>query len=482
MSPKVEALAEELETMRSEITELDAVEEPTDEQALRYEELLKDWDSKKADHDKLVERAEKVAAVRTAALNPGNIERGFSAPNVTVRQDPFENLEALRFNMDAPYAPSLDDDEAIIARAVTAFTDKEYRVRGVSDKQLETLVEKLETIPGVARHALLHGSKAYRSAFKQYLQSQGNTPLYSAEETDAVRTALSLTGANGGYTLPTLLDPTLIRTGTAVKDNLRAISRVISGTQNVWHGVSVGNVTSYWTAEATAMTEGSPTLSNPSVTAYKLTAWLTGSYEIFEDSDLQSQLPGLIAESFSFKEQTAFISGDGTTSPQGIVTAISATAGSTVTATTRGSFTSASAVDVFALVNAVTPRYEDTSTWVASKQTFNLIRQMSTASQGSYFWTNFNNDTVGQGGNQPLLGSPILQASDMGSTYTSGTVFAILGDFSQYVIYDRIGTSVEFVPQVFNSSGLPLGQRGLVAHKRVGAAPTDINAFRFLKG
>lgn len=478
-------LAEILErqsAVRAELLEIEEITEPTEDDATRQTALLDEFDTLDAERAPLAERAERVARVRAAAATPGNIEPAFSAPNFTPKSDPFENVAALRFSHDAPYAPDLDDDHVIISRAVTAFTDKEYRARGVSDKQLEVLVEKLENVPGAARHALAHGSPAYRSAFKTFLKSHGETPMYNPAEMEAVRASLALGGSTGGYTLPTLLDPTLIRTGTAVKDNLRTISRVISGTQNVWHGVSVGNVTSYWTAEASAMTDGTPTFSNPSITAYKLTAFLTGSYEIFEDSDLQGQMPGLIAESFSFKEQTAFVSGDGSTSPQGIVTAISATAASTVTATTRGSFTTASAVDVFDLLNAVTPRYEDTVTWVASKSTFNTIRQMSTGSQGSYFWTNFNQDTVGQGGNQPLLGSPILQASDMGTTYTSGTVFAILGDFSQYVIYDRIGTSVEFIPQIFNSSGLPIGQRGLVAHKRVGAAPTDINAFRFLKG
>lgn len=224
------------------------------------------------------------------------------------------------------------------------------------------------------------------------------------------------------------------------------------------------------------MTDGSPTLASPSVTAAMLTAYVTGSYEIFEDSSSQAQLPGLIGESFGFAEADAFISGSGSNAPKGIVTAISGTAGDTVTATTRGSFTTASAVDVFALLNAVPSRYEDNANWVANKQTFNTIKQMSTGSNGSYFWSDFN-AAIGN----PLLGSPILQSSAMPTTTVSGTVLIVLGDFSQFVIYDRIGTTVEFVQNVVDGSGLPTGQRGLIAHKRVGSDVTDINAFRFLK-
>ena len=460
-----EILAGALDALRSEITELDAVEEPTDEQAARMEAILPEWDTKKAEHDRLVARAEKVEAVRSADIKPTNREAGFGAPNVIVRTDPFDNMDAVR------HTP----DDMLVDRARSAFEDAK-QTRGVSDKAVEAVLDRIENIPGAARHALVHGSPAYRSAFAEYLKTQGQNPLYSPEQQDAVRASLSLTGANGGYTLPTLLDPTLIHTGTAVRNPIRDIARVVEGTQNVWHGVSVGNVATYWVAENSALTDGTPTMASPAITAGKLTAYVTGSYEIFEDSNLQSQLPGLIAESFSYAEQTAFISGSGSNGPKGIVTAISATAGSTVTATTRGAFTTASAVDVFALLGSLPSRYEDNATWVANKSFFNIVRQMSTGSNGSYFWSDLN---AGIGMN--LLGSPVKQASDMTNATVSGTVGAVLGDFSQYVIYDRLGTQVEFVQNVVDSSGLPLGQRGLIAHKRVGGDVTDVNAFRFLK-
>jgi HK97 family phage major capsid protein len=244
----------------------------------------------------------------------------------------------------------------------------------------------------------------------------------------------------------------------------------------VWHGVTAGAVTTYWVAENTALTDGTPAFGGPTVTAAKLTAYVTASYEIFEDSNLQAQLPGLISEEFDYAEEAAFVSGSGSGAPKGIITAISGTAGSTVTATTRGTFDSTSAVDVFALVNAVPSRFEDNSTWVANKATFNRIKQMSTGAQGSYFWTDFN-AAIGS----PLLGSPIAQSSTMSAGQTSGTVCVILGDWSRFLVYDRLGTSVEFIANVVQGDGLPTGTRGLVAHKRVGSDCLDINAFRFIK-
>ena len=468
MDPKIEALRLKVEALRSEIAELDALETPSDEQTVRFDAALAEFDTEKASYDAAVTRSLKVEAVRSAALaEPAKREAGFSAPSVHVKRSPFEDLGSLRY--------AAPDDEAVISRAVEAMTDTKYRMGGISTASREAVVEAIENIPGVARHALTFGSPEYMSAFRSWISSGGN-PVYTSEEADAVRAALALSGSTGGYTLPTLLDPTLIKTGTAVKNPIRELARIVTGTQNVWNGVSVGNVTTAWKGEAAAFTEGSPTFSNPSITARNLTAYLTASYEIFEDSSLQSSMPGLIAEAFSFAEQTAFVSGNGTTAPKGVITAISATAGSTVTATTRGTFSSASAVDVFAVLNAVATRYEDSATWVANKATFNTIRQMSTGSNGSLFWTDLNAATP-----PSLLGSPIAASSDMVSATTSGNILAILGDFNQFVIYDRIGTMLEFMQNVVDGSGIPTGQRGLIAHKRVGSDCTDINAFRFLK-
>jgi HK97 family phage major capsid protein len=432
--------------------------------ATRSAELIAEWDALEAERP----AAEKMEAIRAAVIDPKNRENGFGAGvNVQVKQDPFENLDALRY-----VDPNSDD---VIARAITGIS--EVRSRFTRDEDRQAAVRAIEQIPGAAVHALVHGSEAYRSAFQRWGGAQGQNPLYTPEEAEAVRTALSLTGANGGYTLPTLFDPTLIKTGTAVKSPIREISRVESITQNVWHGVSVGNVTAYWTAEAADFTDGSPVVSNPSVTAQKLTAYVPGSYEIFEDSNLLMQLPGLIAEGMSYVEQTAFVSGNGTTQPLGVITAISATAASTVTATTRGSFTTASSVDIFALLNSVAPRYEDSVKWVGNKASWNVVRQMSPSGAGSLFWGDLS---VGRPAN--LLGADVINVSAMSAATTSGTVLLILGDFSQYLIVDRIGTTVEFVQNVYNgTTNLPTGQRALVAHKRVGGAPTDINAFRFLK-
>ena len=470
---RITELAAELEGLRAEIAELKTVEEPTEDQSARMDAILVEWDEKEAAHTAAVERAEKIQKIETAALKELNREAGFGAPAVHVTRDAFEGVENVRMTVDADGRTRMGSDE-IIERAQRAFDGKQ---RGVKAEHLEALMERIETVPGAAEYALVHGSPAYRSGFQEFMRSQGQNMMYTGEQQAAIRASLALGNSTGGYSLPTLLDPTLIHTGAATKNPIRRLARVETGTQNVWHGVSVGNVTVYRKGEGSAFTDGTPTFAGPSVTASLLSAYVTGSYEIFEDSALQSQLPGLIGEAFDYKEGTEFITGSGSGAPLGIVTAISATAGCTVTATTRGAFTTASGVDVFALLNSVTSRYEESVVWVANKATFNTIKQMPAgAGATSSIWPNYE---AGLGA--PLLGSPTASSSDMSAATTSGTALIVLGDFSQYVIYDRIGTSVEFVQNVVNGDGLPTGQRGLLAHKRNGADVTDLNAFKFLK-
>lgn len=458
----IQASAEALEALRSEIAELDALTDPTDEQTARFADALTEWDTRKADHDALVARAEKVAQIRAAALDPANVERAFHAPAVHVQRDPFEDLDRVRF-MD----PAGSEVRSLALKAVEATASR------ASEAHVSEAMRKIEQINGVASLALATASPQYRAAFGTWLRAQGQNPLYSQEEAAAVRAALSLTNSTGGFTLPFLLDPTIILTGTATKNPIRRIARVEQGTQNKWNGVSAGNVTAYWTAEAGAFTEGSPTFAQPTVTAAKITAYVKGSFEIWDDSTLQSQMPALIGDAFDLTEAAAFISGSGSGAPKGIVTAISATAGSTVTATTRGSFGS---VDLFAVSDALPTRYEDSSTWVANKKTYSAIRQFSTSSTGALFWSDLGTATP-----NTLLESPYVKAADMASALTSGTVLMILGDWSQFLIYDRIGTTVEFDSIVVNGDGLPTGERALVAYKRVGSDVTDVNAFRFLK-
>lgn len=429
----------------------------SDEQQTRWDAL----DTEAAEIRQNIEKAE--ADVARAARVAESRARWGSVTVAPTKGDAFD-LNEVR---------SLRGEE-LVDRAKSAF-DGTYSRK--SPDAVSEIVRKLDVMGGedLARYMLVNGSPAYRSAFSEWMTAQaGNRqPVFTQAQAEAMRASMSLTSANGGYALPTLLDPTLIKTGTATKNPVRRIARVEQGTQDKWNGVTVGNVSTAWKAEGSAFTDGSPTMGGVQVDAAMLTAYVTGSYEIFGDSNLLGQLPGLIGEAIDFAESTAFISGSGSNAPYGIVTAVSGTAGSLVTVTTRGTFSSASSADTLAMFNALPVRYEDSSTWLMNKATYLTMAQQVIGTTGVRVVDITNRDVV--------LDSPVVRASDLPSATTSGNILAVLGDFSQYIIYDRLGVNVEFIPNVVDGSGIPTGQRGLVAYKRVGANVADVNAFRLLK-
>ena len=94
--------------------------------------------------------------------------------------------------------------------------------------------------------------------------------------------------------------------------------------------------------------------------------------------------------------------------------------------------------------------------------------------------------TFDSGSGQPrLFGRPVLQSSYCDSfTGTTGAVnYALVGDFSRFVICHRSGLDVELVhgiPDFSHGSNLPTGQIGIFGMSRFGSDVVDTNAFRVL--
>jgi pectate lyase len=70
-----------------------------------------------------------------------------------------------------------------------------------------------------------------------------------------------------------------------------------------------------------------------------------------------------------------------------------------------------------------------------------------------------------------VLGWPMYENGSMDGTLTGSAAdyTVVSGDFSQYCIVDRVGTSIEVVQNVFGTNHRPTGQRGFYMHFRVGA-------------
>ena len=101
------------------------------------------------------------------------------------------------------------------------------------------------------------------------------------------------------------------------------------------------------------------------------------------------------------------------------------------------------------------------------------------SSGGAGLWERVGNDRPAQ-----LLGRPVGEAEAMDGAIdaaaTADNFVLAFGNFDNYVIADRVGMSIEFIPHLFGANQRPTGQRGWYAYYRVGANVVDPGAFKVL--
>lgn len=355
------------------------------------------------------------------------------------------------------------------ARALDAVEQMPH----ATDKVREAATNLIEHgAPENARFALESSSPAYMTAFTKMIRAKGKAML-NDEERDALTRAMSLTDAAGGFLIPFQLDPTVILTANGSSNPVRRLARVVNATGDVWNGISSAGVTGSWDAEAAEVSDDAPTIAQPTVPIYKGAIFVPISLEARED---EANVAGEVARMIAFEkdrmESVAFITGSGTGEPTGIVTALTGTA-SVVASATADTFAIA---DVYALDGALPSRYADNASWLAHRAIANLVRRFDT-SGGAGLWT-----TLGNGLPQELLGRPYYPAEAMDSTVTAlaDNFIAVYGDFQNYVIADRVGTTIDYIPHLFGANRRPTGQSGWYAHFRVGADSVNDGAFRML--
>ena len=337
----------------------------------------------------------------------------------------------------------------------------------------------------VARMILGTGSPAYRRAFNKYLRG---VPL-SAEEQRAAALAVTGTTTTGGYMVPYVFDPTFINIGAHTSINpYRAVCRVVTlASGNNWKAVTSSAVTAAYNTEAAAETEQGPTIGQPSWTVQRASAFATVSIETLEDRpDIGDELGVLFQEAKDNLEENQFSVGVGTTVyPQGV-----ALDGAFTAVTTAVNDTTA-ITDTTLIETALPLRHRMNAVWFMSRSTQRQLEALDTT--GYYFKQPGQgfamgspqpvNSPIGRNGTT-LLGYPIYEAPSIPSTLTTNAaILAVLFNPNFYVIVDRVGMSVEVIPQMLNGAtpSFPTGQRGIFAMWRNTARVVAADGGRQLK-
>lgn len=147
--------------------------------------------------------------------------------------------------------------------------------------------------------------------------------------------------------------------------------------------------------------------------------------------DLEKYLTERMSRSFALAEDSAFISGDGSTQPHGL---LHPTAGAETGVTTE----SLSYDDVIDLFFSVKPEYRKKATWVMNDRTALVLRKLKD-DDSMYLWDGSHDD---------LLGRPVVICNDM-PDIEAGSNTVLFGDFAYYWIIDRSPISSRALKELF---------------------------------
>jgi len=440
------------------------------------DDIREEWDSLNEEYERHAkaiketeERRSRVSALVEGAVDSARVERHKpTAPAVHIQTKNIWDFAEARAE-----ARSVEDLPAIYRdRAKRAIEVARYSGANREDAQTraEQLLDTIDDKNGtLAQRLLATGSPLYERAFGKALE-QLSTGGLTPEEQRALAVG---TNNKGGYAVPFALDPTIILTNDGATNPLRRIARVEQITTKAWQGVTSAGVTVTRAAEAAQVAEASPTLAQPVVTPKRVHGFIPFSIEVDQDwTQLRSEMSRLLADAKDVEEAASFITGDGTTGqqPGGIPTTLDSST-SHVAEGTGGTFADS---DVYKLEEELPVRFRDRASFLANKSVYNKIRQFAD-NDGHDLW-----ERIGAGQPAQLLGYNAYEASAMASPGTATNLYLLFGDFSQFLIVDRVGMDVELVPHLFGADRRPTGQRGLYAIWRNDSKVLVDNAFRVL--
>lgn len=462
---RIEELRQSVASHKQEIERLADLTDITPEQDLELSDHLDGIERDRTELEVLEARAARIAAAR-------NVE--------TTRSSGVDGFQIMR---------KTEHEINIRTASTTEIRDAALKIvdrdgQGLATRQGDHLDTLLRTRNGntdgskIAKRLLLTETDAYRSAFMKAVTSP--QPTWTSEEAramDEFRAMSEGVDTAGGFGIPVLIDPSIILTSGAGAAPVLDLARVVTITTDEWKGVSSAGMSWSYDGEGTEVSDDSPTLAQPTVPVYTARGFIPYSIEVGQD------YPGFAAEMRRLLDQgyidlvaNATINGTGSSQPTGIFTALDANTNVEVVVTTDGTF---SAVDLLKVWKSVPERYRGSSTWIMSTDVENEIRSFSANDTGAYYTVNLAEGGIGQ-----LFGRPV-RTTDYAPEFTGTTGAAnilVVGDFSQFLVAQRAGMSIELIPHLFGTTnGRPTGQRGWFAYARHGFDSVNDLGFRLLQ-
>ena len=251
--------------------------------------------------------------------------------------------------------------------------------------------------------------------------------------------------ALGGYAVPFALDRKIL---TKVRD-LNVMRRLCSSqsvsTPETYWNVDLGGTDAGWVGELTPRPNTNvPQLARAGITWGEIYANPKASYRLLDDAlfNVESWYSQKVAETFADYEEEAFLTGNGTNKPKGLLSYdFAATADAsrdfgTFQKITSATLTADTIIDLYYSLRQV---YRGNNTaWLMNPSTIQALRKLKDGNQ-NYIWI----DNIANGMVGTLLGRPVYESRFMPDFSTAGNKAILFGDFKKaYTIFDLHGLRI----------------------------------------
>ena len=401
-------------------------------------------------------------------------------------EETVEDEVTLKHVADALEAKSIQTD-ALIETKATA-TDLEA-VKSESEAQIKSLTEKLEVLEAKSSRPTL-STKSVKET--NTMENKDLLGTFARKGVDGLRAKAAdvqiSVDAQGGCALPTEVASSIIALQHERSPIRSLVGGISTSTTDYSQLVSIGGAASGWVGETAARPNtGSPELAKISAVFGEVYASPKAYQHVLEDSffNVEAWLAAEVAREFSEQENQAFLDGNGTNKPVGILNGLDTTAAYTAGDAARdfgkyqviksGAATSLGATSdaVINLLRSVVLNtktgYLAGSKFMMNRATHNVLVDLKT-SDGEYFLQR----NITEAAASRIFGFEIVINDDM-ADIGAGNMPIIFGDFGAgYQVVDRVGVSMLRDPYSAH------GAVSFYTRKRVGSMLLNTEALKVI--
>ena len=318
------------------------------------------------------------------------------------------------------------------------YAEHLHRISDALDQHKRRMdaVETAVGRPGVELSGVktLADDAEYKAAFRNYLRKGMDAGLEHLQ----LKSLSVGTDADGGYLVTPSMTQTIVQivNESSPMRKLASVETISSDSLDLIE--DSGSMTAAWVAETADRTDtDNAQIGKNTIDTFEMYAQPKATQKLIDDAsiDIERWVAEKVAERFSRLEATAFISGNGTSQPKGILSYAAGTSFGQIQQIASGTAAEVTADGLVKLYYALKDEYAKRATFLMHRTVVQAVRLLKEATTNQYLWQ----PGLAAGTPDTLLGVPVELAADM-PVAAADSLSVAVGDFKRgYLIVDRVG-------------------------------------------